>query len=96
MTVTLPSRPAPTQARPPAGERRGQPGMIARLLIGLVRFYQAARYGHPSPCRYVPTCSAYAVEALQRHGAGRGAWLTARRIGRCHPWGGHGVDPVPE
>jgi putative membrane protein insertion efficiency factor len=46
-------------------------------------------------CRFQPTCSAYALEALARHGGFKGAWLTARRIGRCHPWGGSGYDPVP-
>ena len=47
-------------------------------------------------CRYQPTCSAYALEALQEHGAIKGAWLAARRIGRCHPWGDDGCDPVPK
>jgi putative membrane protein insertion efficiency factor len=69
---------------------------FARLALGAVRLYQAARSGRPSPCRYVPSCSNYAIEAIERHGALRGGWLGARRIGRCHPWGGHGVDPVPE
>jgi uncharacterized protein len=68
----------------------------ARALSSLVRGYQAARAGRPSPCRFQPTCSAYALDALATHGAARGTWLTARRLARCHPWGGHGWDPVPE
>lgn len=68
----------------------------AKALIGLVKFYRLAI----SPwlggnCRYQPTCSTYAIEALQMHGAFRGSWLAAKRMGRCHPWGGSGYDPVP-
>lgn len=49
----------------------------------------------PSSCRYTPTCSHYAVEALQTHGLLKGSWLAAKRIASCNPWGGSGVDPVP-
>ena len=69
---------------------------LARPLIWLVKAYRIAI----SPwlglnCRYQPTCSSYAIEALQVHGVLRGSWLAAKRIGRCHPWGGSGYDPVP-
>jgi hypothetical protein len=49
----------------------------------------------PKACRYEPSCSAYAVEAVSKHGAIRGSWLTVKRLARCHPWGGTGPDPVP-
>jgi putative membrane protein insertion efficiency factor len=49
----------------------------------------------PPSCRFAPTCSCYAMEALTNHGALRGGWLAIKRIGRCHPWGGEGYDPVP-
>ncbi|MDO5394597.1 MAG: membrane protein insertion efficiency factor YidD [Bacteroidales bacterium] len=49
----------------------------------------------PKSCRFTPTCSAYALEALHRHGPIKGLWLTIKRISRCHPWGGSGYDPVP-
>ena len=70
--------------------------MIARLLMLLVRGWQIgpSRLLPPS-CRYQPSCSAYAMTALQRYGAARGGWLTAKRLLRCHPWGGCGHDPVP-
>jgi len=49
----------------------------------------------PASCRYTPTCSEYAIEAIKKYGALRGLWLAIKRISRCHPWGGHGFDPVP-
>ncbi len=69
--------------------------VVARLGQALVRAYQALVSGRPSPCRYVPSCSSYALEALEVHGALRGTWLGIRRLTRCHPWGGQGADPVP-
>lgn len=68
----------------------------ARALRSLLHGYQHLRAGRPSPCRFIPSCSTYAVESVEAHGALRGSWLALRRIGRCHPWGGHGWDPVPE
>ena len=77
-------------------------GWASRLLILAVRGYQLtlspllrALAGGACGCRYLPTCSEYAIEALRRHGALRGGWLAARRLLRCHPWGGEGFDPVP-
>jgi len=69
--------------------------VLTRLLRRLVLLYQALTGSRPSPCRYWPTCSNYALDALDEQGAARGSWLTLRRISRCHPWGGSGVDPVP-
>lgn len=77
--------------RTPAGV-----GPVARLLVLPVRAY--ARLVSPllpPRCRFAPTCSSYAVEALQVHGALRGSWLTVRRLGRCHPFHPGGLDPVP-
>ncbi|HVK58316.1 MAG TPA: membrane protein insertion efficiency factor YidD [Candidatus Kapabacteria bacterium] len=72
------------------------------IAIALVRVYQIALlplkgmlFGTTSCCRYLPTCSCYAIEAFRAHGLFRGFYLTARRILRCHPWGGSGLDPVP-
>ncbi len=70
--------------------------LLARPLIGAVRLYQLARAGRPSPCRFDPSCSTYALDALRHHGAARGTLLTLRRLGRCHPWGAMGYDPVPD
>ena len=70
---------------------------MARLLAVPVRAYRLVLspwMGHG--CRFQPTCSAYALEALERHGGLRGGWLAAIRVARCNPWGGSGYDPVPE
>jgi len=67
----------------------------ARALHGIVRGYQRVTAGRPSPCRFVPSCSNYALDAFEAHGAARGAWLSLRRLTRCHTWGGRGWDPVP-
>ncbi len=67
------------------------------ILLKLVRGYQLlASPWLGGNCRFRPTCSCYAREALTRHGACRGGWLTLKRLARCHPWGGEGYDPVPE
>jgi len=70
--------------------------MIGRLMILAAKGWQ---YGPsmvlPPSCRYAPSCSAYAIEAIERYGALRGGWLAARRLLRCQPWGGCGHDPVP-
>lgn len=66
------------------------------LLIGLLRLYRALispLYGQV--CRYHPSCSAYALDAVSEHGSMRGSWLAVKRLGRCHPWAAGGYDPVP-
>jgi putative membrane protein insertion efficiency factor len=68
---------------------------MRRAFLACIRLYQLVRAGRPSPCRFVPSCSDYAAMAVQEHGAVRGGWLAVRRVGRCHPLGGSGYDPVP-
>lgn len=71
--------------------------ILIKPFILLVRFYQLAiSPWMGSNCRYQPTCSSYMIEALKEHGLLKGLWLGTKRIGRCHPWGGHGYDPVPK
>lgn len=66
------------------------------LFLSLVWFYQRFISPLTAPsCRYAPTCSVYAVQAINKYGPWRGGWLALRRIASCHPWGGHGYDPVP-
>ncbi len=72
------------------------PGVVARVLLWLIRWYQVAvSPGLGARCRFEPTCSRYALEAIERYGAARGSWLGFRRILRCHPGTPQGYDPVP-
>ncbi|MFL6097664.1 MAG: membrane protein insertion efficiency factor YidD, partial [Blastococcus sp.] len=71
--------------------------MVGRALLRLIGFYsRAVSPALPARCRFYPTCSAYAAEAIARHGAGRGTWLAVRRLVKCAPWHPGGVDLVPE
>ena len=66
------------------------------ILIFIARFWQVGPSRLiPPTCRYSPSCSEYAIQALTKYGAFKGGWLALKRLGRCHPWGGHGHDPVP-
>ncbi|SFN89988.1 hypothetical protein SAMN05660284_02472 [Formivibrio citricus] len=69
---------------------------MSYLIKFFIKFYQWVISPMLGPrCRFVPTCSQYALEAVDRYGAWKGLWLTIRRLSRCHPWGGSGYDPVP-
>lgn len=69
---------------------------LGMVLILPIRFYQRCISPLTPPvCRFTPTCSQYAVEAIRKHGPFKGFWLAVKRISRCHPWGGSGYDPVP-
>jgi putative membrane protein insertion efficiency factor len=70
--------------------------LVGKIFIGLIRIYQLSI----SPilgqnCRFSPTCSQYSIEAINKYGSFKGGWLALKRILSCHPWGGHGHDPVP-
>jgi putative membrane protein insertion efficiency factor len=73
-----------------------RPSLAARTLLGVVGLYQRLSAGRVAPCRFYPSCSHYAVEAIEVHGAWRGSGLALRRLSRCRPLGPHGVDLVPE
>ena len=69
---------------------------MKRVLLLLIRLYQKhISPGLPRRCRFSPTCSQYALEALRKYGPLKGLWLALRRLSKCHPWGGSGYDPVP-
>lgn len=71
--------------------------LFKHFFILLVKIYQAVISPLlPASCRYTPTCSVYAIKALEIHGPFKGGWMALKRISSCHPWGGHGYDPVPE
>lgn len=76
--------------------RNGCKRLFALPLLLLVQFYRhcISPFTPPS-CRFTPTCSQYALEALRKYGPLKGSWLTIKRLSRCHPWGGSGYDPVP-
>lgn len=86
-----------------SGRTRFYPNALMLWVLRLlVRIYQVCISpllgwlgGPATGCRFQPTCSKYCIEALETHGCVRGSWLTLRRLGRCHPWGGSGPDPVP-
>jgi putative membrane protein insertion efficiency factor len=70
--------------------------LFSKLMLGLISLYKKAISPYlPPACRYTPTCSDYGVEAIRKYGPWKGGKLTLRRILSCHPWGGHGYDPVP-
>ena len=87
MTVVAP------EAAPVTQPRRSP---LAWVAVKLIRAYQIAMAWSPPRCRFAPTCSQYALEAITIHGGLRGTWLAVKRIGRCHPWHPGGFDPVPE
>lgn len=68
---------------------------LALLLLAVIRLYQLVPHASVQRCRFYPTCSAYALDAVRAHGALAGSWLAVRRLGRCHPWNPGGVDHVP-
>lgn len=75
--------------------KRKKPG-IDRFVIGIIKFYRTRISPYKKPCcRYIPTCSAYALEAIEKYGVIKGGWLALRRVFRCHPFKPGGYDPVP-
>lgn len=89
--------PAPAETDPAADSSQPpERGLVTRAMLGLIGLYRMTAAVRTPRCRYFPSCSAYAAEAIEVHGPGRGLWLAVRRLGRCHPLGSFGFDPVPE
>ena len=89
-----PSSPDTTDTTPPPA----RVGLAAATLLAAIRAYKVvvSPYLAAGACRFTPSCSDYAAQAIAAHGAVRGGWLAARRLARCRPWGGHGFDPIPQ
>lgn len=97
-TVTDPMHPAPDvdgAGSPDEPSQPPRPSPLARLALGLLALYRATAVLRTPRCRFLPTCSGYAVEAVRVHGGLKGTVLAVRRVGRCHPWNPGGFDPVP-
>ena len=69
---------------------------MKHVLIGCIKLYQKLPFSSHKSCRYIPTCSNYGIEAIQKYGSIKGSYLTIKRILKCNPWGTYGYDPVPE
>lgn len=76
-------------------EKRNK-NFIIKILVSMISGYRSIFSGRPSTCRFVPSCSSYAIESFEKQGLFKGSFLTFARICRCNPWGGQGLDPVPE
>jgi putative membrane protein insertion efficiency factor len=85
-----------TSTKPLAEPTLREPTRVARLCLALIHLYQRLSVGRPPSCRFYPSCSHYAEEAVASHGAARGIWLATRRLFRCRPFGPHGIDLVPQ
>ena len=72
-----------------------KPSITGKIVLGGIHLYQGARAGYPSPCRFTPSCSTYAAEAVATFGAIRGSWLAVKRLLRCRPFAAYGYDPIP-